>query len=232
MSTVPEAHTIGYIANVLGRDRTVLGKVLAGVEADKVQGERSLYLLKTVVDALVDGAKSQVKIDKDKAEGRVKDIKGDLMEIQLKEKQGQLVSIEEVQGVWSVVLSSLRSRILAIPTRLAARLAGTQDAKKVKSILDKSVESALTDVSTLDVANITEKAISGLWGGPHADGRPRLRGAARLPVGPLTSPCASCYSIKVPRPSESRGGAVLFGMRSATTDRRSSRNRRASRLCQ
>ena len=75
----------------------------------------------------------------------------------LPSEQGKLVSIEEVQGVLGDVLGSVRSRILAIPTRLAARLAGTQDAKKVKTILDKSVESALTDVSTLDLANITEK---------------------------------------------------------------------------
>jgi len=150
MSTAPKAYTISYLAQELGRDRVKLGKVLAGVEPDLKEGERSKWLIKTVVDRLVDGKANAIKTDKDLAEQKLKDAKGEIALMDLKERQGKLVAIEEVQTGLRDVLSAVRSRILAIPTRLAKRLAGTQDAQKAKVILAKAVRSALEEISGYD----------------------------------------------------------------------------------
>lgn len=154
---MPVPHSITNLALELGRDRTVLGKLLANVEPDQVQGDRKLYLIRTVVDKLVSGSASEAKASKDLAEHRLKDVKGELLEMELKEKQGKLVSIEEVQSVLRDVLGAVRSRLLAIPTRLGQRLAGTKDPKKAKQIMDKAVRGALEEVSTFDPSKLQLK---------------------------------------------------------------------------
>jgi len=157
MPTVPEAHSIAYLAIELGRDRNALGKALAAVKPDRIQGDRQFYLMKTVVDKLVNGSASKVKMAKDEAEHRLKDVKGELLEMELKEKQGRLVSIEEVQKVLGDVLSAVRSRMLAIPSRLGQRLASTKQPAKAKGIVEKAVRGALEEVSQFDPSNLKLK---------------------------------------------------------------------------
>ncbi len=157
MATAPKTYTISGLSVELGRDRVKLGKVLAGVEPDQKKGERDLYLMKTVVDKLVDGEAIAAKTARDTADHKIKDVKSKLLEMDLMEKQGKLVPIEEAKAVVMDVMSAVRSRFLAIPTRLAKRMAGVQDPRKAKGLMDRAVHNALEEISNFNPSNLARK---------------------------------------------------------------------------
>jgi hypothetical protein len=67
--------------------------------------------------------------------------------LDLEERQGKLVSIDEVREGWSAIVSMVRQRILALPSKLAPRLLGKHHAGEVESILRVGVYEALEDLS-------------------------------------------------------------------------------------
>ncbi len=152
-----KTYSITKLALELGRDRTVLGKVLSSVPPDETQGDRGRYFMKTVVDALVEGKPSKAKALKDEVEVDLKSTKAELLRMELDEKREQLVHIEEVQRVLAPLFTALKTRILAISTRLAARIAATKEPRKVKELLDKAIRSALEEVSKLEPGKLNLK---------------------------------------------------------------------------
>jgi phage terminase Nu1 subunit (DNA packaging protein) len=71
----------------------------------------------------------------------------ELKEIQLAEKRGSLVSIEAVQEVLADELTAVRSRLLAIPGRLAGQLAIVSDAAEIEAAIAEEVRGALSELS-------------------------------------------------------------------------------------
>jgi hypothetical protein len=71
----------------------------------------------------------------------------ELKEIQLAEKRGSLVSIEAVQEVLADELTAVRSRLLAIPGRLAGRLAIVSDPAEVEAAIAEEVRGALSELT-------------------------------------------------------------------------------------
>ena len=152
-----KTYSMSALSEELGRDRVILGKILAGVEPDAMDGSRSQYLMKTVVDQLVDGDHLQIKKAKDSADQDYKTARAELLRMELQEKTGKMVDISEAQGVVKGVLLACRTRILAIPSRLTARLAKVKDPIKVKSLLDRAINSALEEISNFDPTNLKPK---------------------------------------------------------------------------
>jgi len=154
MATAPKAYTINHLAQETGVDRVKLGKVLAGVDPDATDGERDKWLIKTVVKHLLYGVSDKTKTSLEAATAQTAENKAQLSSIALKEKQGLIVEIAEVQQVLEPLFTAIKTRILALPTRLAARLAGLKEASAIKVVLDKSVRDALEEVSNFDPSNI------------------------------------------------------------------------------
>jgi len=152
-----KTYGINALALELGRHRNILGAMLADVEPDEIKKDRKFYTMKTVVDRLIEGKPTQAKADKIEAESQIQGTKAELLRMELEEKQAKLVHIEEVQRVLAPVFTALKTRVLAISSRLAARIAATKQPRKVKELLDKAIRSALEEVSALDPGNIKLK---------------------------------------------------------------------------
>lgn len=70
-----------------------------------------------------------------------------LAELELKELEGQLVRIEDISKEYEKQLINVRTRLLAIPSKVAGVVLGLSDINQVKDIIDKEIYAALEELS-------------------------------------------------------------------------------------
>ena len=68
-------------------------------------------------------------------------------EIDLKARMGELLEAAEVEKTWSQVITSVRSRFLLLPDKLAPRAAAVSDVLECRAMLDREVRQVLTALS-------------------------------------------------------------------------------------
>jgi hypothetical protein len=68
-------------------------------------------------------------------------------EMQRAEKRGELVSISDVTATLADELAAVRSRLLAMPGRLAGKLAIMSDAVEIEAAIDEEVRGALSELT-------------------------------------------------------------------------------------
>lgn len=62
-------------------------------------------------------------------------------------RSGELIEISEVTDTMSTLISASRAKILTLPVRLSAKLAGSKTEKEIKTILEAGVRETLTELS-------------------------------------------------------------------------------------
>jgi phage terminase Nu1 subunit (DNA packaging protein) len=78
---------------------------------------------------------------------RLARLKADRAEIEAKTMAAELVPAADVQAAWLKIVGVVRSRILAIPTKLAARIIGLKTPAEAQALLKQEIDAALTDIS-------------------------------------------------------------------------------------
>lgn len=76
---------------------------------------------------------------------RLASAQADLAELKAAEKRGELLAAAEVTAAWSAVLRSVRSGLLAVPSRIGARLPHL-DAIDIAAI-EREIRDALTEIA-------------------------------------------------------------------------------------
>jgi len=69
------------------------------------------------------------------------------------EREGALVPEDEVEEAYELSLMPIRTRLLALPARLAARLIACRTAADVQRVLKKVVDEILSEISSLKWSN-------------------------------------------------------------------------------
>ena len=77
-------------------------------------------------------------------------VKAELKQIELAEKREQIVSIEKVQKDMEAIVVEIRTRILALPPRLAAAVLGETDLAVSQVKIERSLKGALDVLSQFD----------------------------------------------------------------------------------
>jgi len=85
------------------------------------------------------------KISKAEADRRKAVALAELRELELRQRRGELLEAAEVQKQWAAGLAALRDRLLALPDRLGAVLAGRGEGE-VRAMLREALEEALRGV--------------------------------------------------------------------------------------
>lgn len=67
--------------------------------------------------------------------------------------RGELVYIEDVAKRVEVALSKVKTKILAIPTKVAPEAAAADDAKEVQALIERHIIEALNELSGIDAAS-------------------------------------------------------------------------------
>jgi len=77
--------------------------------------------------------------------------RADLAEMEAEEKRGAVIAVEDVEAAWIAVLALLRTRLLALPDRLAPQLHGAATPAAVRDVLRSAVREALEELAETDV---------------------------------------------------------------------------------
>ena len=101
-------------------------------------------------------AQKENVISLDEARRRKLTAEAELAELELSKEQGKVVAIEETEISWTEVLGAVRSKILSLPTTMAAQVAVETDQKIVKELLTNAVEQALAELSAIEIRSKTE----------------------------------------------------------------------------
>ena len=78
--------------------------------------------------------------------------KGKLIEAEVKEKLGELVSMAEVNRVFYAKAKAVRDGILNVPDRISALLASINDSVEIHKVLTKELRQVLEELSHHDIS--------------------------------------------------------------------------------
>lgn len=73
-----------------------------------------------------------------------------LLEMEVAEKEGKLISIEEIRKENEYILTSFRNKTLGVPSRISPALLGLETIAEIKSILDDAMYELLTELSQIE----------------------------------------------------------------------------------
>lgn len=144
MSMTPKGFSISALAVELGRDRRTIGNACAGLTPVGRQGKADLYRLSDVVEALAAPAKPK---SFDEAKARKMAADAELAELELERERGEVVRIEEVAKAIGEEYAATRAKLLAIPSKLAPRVALETDEGACRELIAREITEALNELA-------------------------------------------------------------------------------------
>jgi phage terminase Nu1 subunit (DNA packaging protein) len=85
--------------------------------------------------------------DEENAELRKVSAEASLAELKLARELGQLVALDDVDRVWTSVLSVLRIQLLSIPSRIAAAARETGSTEETRQVIESALHETLNDIA-------------------------------------------------------------------------------------
>jgi phage terminase Nu1 subunit (DNA packaging protein) len=83
------------------------------------------------------------------AQCRKIEAEADLKELELEKAKALLIEIKEVESTLSHVLTTVKSRIAALPARVASQVSGMTEPRAIAALLTKVLDEALNELSAL-----------------------------------------------------------------------------------
>lgn len=123
-----------------------------------VLGEAVQSYIAHLQEKIREAAKSVDPKDLQKELTRLRKAQADKAELEVAEYQGQLHRAEDVEAVWTEMLSNFRARMLAMPTKLAPIVALQDDVQEVQAQLKDAIYEALQELSEYDPEQIASRA--------------------------------------------------------------------------
>ena len=102
--------------------------------------------------------------------------RADLAEMEAEEKRLSLIAAEDIEAAWIAVLALLRTRLLALPDRLAAQAFEQPTIGDTRTVIRAAIREVLDDLAEPDIELEADPAIDGLID-PATDGGEGPRGA-------------------------------------------------------
>ena len=75
----------------------------------------------------------------------------DMAEIDLAIKTGSLVAVETIESDWSQMVSSCRSKLLAIPSKAAYQISGLEEVVEIEKFLKRTINDALSELADYEI---------------------------------------------------------------------------------
>jgi phage terminase Nu1 subunit (DNA packaging protein) len=173
----PQEWTIYGLSIETGIDRKTLGRLLENAEP-VTKGNRDYYKMRQVCDALRGGGiKAQ-----EQERTRLYRNQADHEELRVAEKSRQLIPVSEVDEVWGEIAIAIKSKLLAMPARIAQVALAASSLREVEEAIRVEIYSALNELSTGNLTKRSEvsgesesaaKVESGSVGGNGKSSKPR-----------------------------------------------------------
>lgn len=85
-------------------------------------------------------------------------------ELIVEQMEKKLHSAEDVESVWNTMIFSAKSKLTAIPTKIAPMIVGIEDTKEVQAILKREINDCLNDISKYDVNDFDKEFEDEIYG--------------------------------------------------------------------
>ncbi|CUH39325.1 hypothetical protein JSE7799_02049 [Jannaschia seosinensis] len=103
--------------------------------------------------------------------------RADLAEMEAAEKRRTLIAAEQIEAAWIAVLALLRTRLLALPDRLAPQAFDQSTVGDIRNLIRAAIREVLDDLAQPDIEIETEVDPEGI-ADPETDGGEGAGGAA------------------------------------------------------
>jgi hypothetical protein len=141
---VPKGWSISALAVELERDRRTIAAACANLTPIGKDG-RSVFYRLTDVLAKLDPAKAPA--DADEARSRKLAAEAEIAEMQRDKMRGELVDISSVESVVAEEYAAVRSKLLALPGKLAPMVAIEADEIACRDLIERGVTEALDELA-------------------------------------------------------------------------------------
>ena len=94
--------------------------------------------------------------------------RADLAEMDAEEKRRSLIAADQIEAAWIAILALLRTRLLALPDRLAPQAYDRHTVGETRTLIRTAIREVLDDLAEPDIELETDPEINGLTD-PEAD---------------------------------------------------------------
>lgn len=184
-------YTVNAIAVETGMDRRTIAARFSKVSPIRSEGKSKFYSLSQVLSTLAaDFVNPDTDDDYNEAKRRRELANAKLAELDLREREGQLVKVDDVRVAWAQIGVNVKQKIMAMPTKAAPLLLGAQSLPFVKDVLDTLIAESLDEIAASPPGIVaddgflsSDEAATEMdgepMGGPEPEAKPRKRGRVR-----------------------------------------------------
>jgi hypothetical protein len=106
---------------------------------------------------------------------------GEKAELETAEMRGELLRADKVEEKWTVMIAEWRAKLLALPTKLAQRVAPPGKTAEAQAVAQAVVHELLVEFATVDDSRLelVARRAGGVGAAAEADGKPVV---GRIPV--------------------------------------------------
>ena len=116
--------------------------------------------------------------------------RADLSEMEAQEKRRSLIAADQIEAAWIAVLALLRTRLLALPDRLAPQAFDQSTVGDTRNLIRAAIREVLDDLAQPDIELETDVDLEGV-SDPETDGEGRAGGSAAT-AGPDDQRLGGC----------------------------------------
>lgn len=145
----PTSLNVNALASLTGFNRKTIGERLNASGLPHIEGPRNskLYVIKDALPFIYQASGKSEDLSKLDAEKlRLQTAKATLAEIELAEKQQELIPINEIISIVSDEYTTVRNIMSQIPSALATKLTVETDSRVIADLIDAEVQSALSNL--------------------------------------------------------------------------------------
>jgi len=124
MAMVAEPLSISALSVLTGVDRRTIGKRLEGLEPAKIVRKAKHYASSDALKAIYLGSDTGEALDLNQQSARLKRAQADKTEIEVSILKGDLITGEQAKARWADMVTSMRAKMLGLPSKLAVRVTG------------------------------------------------------------------------------------------------------------
>ncbi len=144
MAMVPRGWSISALSVELDRDRRTIAAACADLTPIGKDGRSVFYRL---TDVLAKLAPAKAPADADEARSRKLAAEAEIAEMQRDRMRGELIDISSVENVVAEEYGAVRSKLLALPGKLAPMVAIEADEITCRDLIERGITEALDELA-------------------------------------------------------------------------------------
>ena len=155
MAMTAQLWTINGLMAEVGRDRRAVSQALRDVPPDgKTKTGHKGWYLTTAVRALNGGGEDGEGLDKNAELARKAKEEVDKLEMENALRRGELREAADVDAAVIAAFSRVRSRLLAVPSKLAPKVVTAEGANEAEAEISAAIREVLRELSETNVAKL------------------------------------------------------------------------------